>query len=482
MCVSAVHAAEVRPGALDRIIETTRKMWEVPGVAVAIVHGDETVYIKGFGVKRHGAIDPVTPDTRFAICSASKAFTTAAMGLLVDEGKVRWDDPVRKHLPYFKLADPLADANVTLRDLASHRTGLASHDLLWDNSPWSRDEIARRIGLLPQSRPFRSEFLYSNIMFVVLGEVVGRIAGTTWEEFVTRRLLAPLGMKNSDFGAKDPTKSPEVATPHAHVNQKVEPVDWYKLDTVGPAGAINSSVRDLTRWMRLHLNEGTFEGKVLLKETTIHETHTPQMLIRNPRTPVNADTNLQAYGMGWYIYDYRGHLVIDHPGLIEGFSFTVLLLPVERYGVAILSNLGDQMPPMPAVLKRAIMDELLGLPPIERGVAALEIRRQAEDRLKKQLEQREVNRRKDTRPSLDTKEYVGVYEDPAYGIAQVREDAGRLTIDWNHWHMPLEHHHFDAFRVTGERRFANMLVQFRLYPNGSIESVRFAGRDFFRQR
>ena len=250
--ITAMRAAEIQPGTLDRLIEANRKAWDVPGVAVAIVSGDDVVYIKGFGVKRAGSSAPVTPDTRFAICSTTKAFTTAAMGILVDDGKMNWDDPVRKHLPYFKLSDPLADANVTMRDLVSHRSGMSSHDWLWMNSTWSREEIIRRIGIVPLYRPFRAEFEYSNTMFLAAGEAVGFAAGKTWEEFVASRLLAPLGMNNTDFSVKDVMKSADHATPHLRREGINEAVKWYNLDKVAAAGGINSSDRKSTRLNSSH--------------------------------------------------------------------------------------------------------------------------------------------------------------------------------------------------------------------------------------
>jgi len=478
------RAADLDTAALDRIIETTRKAWDVPGVAVAIVHGEDTVYIKGFGVKRAGSSEPVTPDTRFAICSATKAFTATALGILVDEGKLNWDDPVRKHLPYFKLSDPLADANVTIRDLLCHRTGLASHDMLWDNSPWSREEVLRRIGLMPLSRPFRSTWQYNNTMFLAAGEVVGHIAGTTWEEFVARRLLGPLGMSHSDFGKKDPAQSADYATPHKHVAQEPQPIDWYNLDKIAAAGGINSTVRDLTRWMRLHLDEGKFEGKVILKEATIHETHTPQMLFRFARRPINEGINFQAYGLGWFMYDYRGHLIINHPGLIDGFASMVTLVPDEHYGIAILSNLGDNdgiIPEMPGVLSRAIVDELLGVTANDLNPVVLGQRRQAQETAKKQREEREAKRRRDTTPSLATTAYAGGYEHVAYGTVQVREDAGKLGLDWSNWQLSLEHYVFDSFRVTSPGMLVDNLVQFRLTPSGDVRSVYFLGQEFYRK-
>lgn len=483
--ITAMRATEIRHAALDRLIEATRKAWDVPGVAVAIVSGEDVVYIKGFGVKRAGSSAPVTPDTRFAICSTTKAFTTAAMGILVDEGKMNWDDPVRKHLPYFKLSDALADANVTMRDLVSHRSGMSSHDWLWINSPWSREEIIRRIGFVPLYRPFRAEYEYSNTMFLAAGEAVGLAANKTWEEFVATRLLAPLGMTNTDFSVKDVVKSADHATPHVRRAGSNEAVEWYNLDKVAAAGGINSSVRDLTRWMRLHLNRGRFEGKVILKESTIQEIHTPQMLVRSTPNSVNEGPRYASYGLGWNIQDYRGHHLVHHAGAIDGFRSVVALLPNEHYGIAILGNVTDLsaglMPDLPEVLRSAIIDELLGLPAKDRSSVVLIENRKRRERATEQSESREAKRRKDSAPSLAIKNYVGSYEDPAYGRAQVRDNAGKLELHWNNWQMSLEHYQFDTFRTRGAGQLNDSFVQFHLYPSGAIESFRLLGRDFYRR-
>ena len=492
MCTSgAVRGADFRPAELDRIIETTRKLSNVPGVAVAIVHGDNIVYMKGFGVKRVGSTEPVSPDTLFAICSCTKAFTAAALGILVDERKLSWDDPVRKHLPYFKLSDPLADANVTIRDLLCHRTGLANSDLIWMNTSLSREEIIRRLALLPLDHSFRSTWDYQNIPFVVAGEIAGRVAGTTWEELVNRRLLVPLGMTNTNFSVSDALKSADHATPHTRRGEEIEPIDWPNADQmfvrpVAPAGAINSSVRDLAQWMRLLLNDGKFEGKVLLKEATIRETRIPQMVMPVPDQNANNDRpHMAAYGLGWFIQDYRGHHLVYDPGATDGWHSMVILLPHERYGIAILSNLGAEVPisaNIARVLRDAITDELLGLPAKDRNPSVLAARRQVDENARKQREQREARRRKDTRPSLASAEYAGTYAHPGYGDVQVREDAGKLELEWHDWRGSLDHYHFDTFRVVKLGPFLDQLAQFRLNLDGNVRSIYFLGQEFYHKQ
>src|SRR5713226_2808287 len=179
----------VDSAALDRIMQESLQAWQAPGAAIAVVKGDEVVYLKGFGVRELGGSKPVTPETLFAIGSTTKAFTTTAMGMLVDEGKMAWDDPARKHVEFFHLSDPLADANVTLRDLVCHRTGLSRNDALWYGSPWSREEVIRKIGLVKLTQPFRSTWQYQNIMFLTAGYAVGAASKSSWEDFVERRIF-----------------------------------------------------------------------------------------------------------------------------------------------------------------------------------------------------------------------------------------------------------------------------------------------------
>jgi CubicO group peptidase (beta-lactamase class C family) len=267
-------------------------------------------------------------------------------------------------------------------------------------------------------------------------------------------------MTNTDLSVRDALKAPDLATPHERREEKIEAIDWRNIDNIAPARSIDSSVRDLTRWIRLHLDEGTFEGKVLVKQSSIHETHTPQMVVRtddpNSRS-INEGTHMMAYGMGWAIQDYRGHHLVSHGGAIDGFRAMVALLPDEHYGIAILANLGGNN--MPECLWASIVDELLGLAVKNWNAMYLDQRKQAEEREKKQKAEREAKRHKDTKPALPPEEYSGAYEHPAYGTAQVRESDGKLELAWSNWKMPLEHYHLDTFCATGKGQLYDSLVR-----------------------
>ena len=466
---------------VDRIVEETRRAFDVPGIAVAIVHKDAVIYSKGFGTRSRSGGAPVTTSTRFAIGSTTKAFTTTAMGLLVDEGKMNWDDPVRKHLPYFRLSDPLANENVTMRDIVSHRTGLSRNDLLWYNSPWSREEIIRKIGMVDLSKPFRSAYQYQNIMFLTAGQAVAAASGMSWEQFVKSRLMEPLGMRNSDFSANEVVKAPDYATPHEKRDGKVTEIPWRNIDNIAPAGSINSSVDDLALWVRMQLQEGKFEDKKILKPATLRETHTPQMPIRmddpNMRT-VNLGTNMMAYGLGWVIQDYRGHHMVSHGGAIDGFRAQVTLLPHEQYGIIILGNLGGNN--MPESLRAAIADELLGLADMGWAKRYLEVAKAGEERSKKRLAEQETKRQKKSHPSHALSDYGGSFTHTAYGEAKVRTAAQELELHWSNWTVPLEHYHFDVFRATAEP-LKDTLVQFGMKESGEVDSIRFLDQTFRRK-
>ena len=245
----AMSAQTFDSAKLDAIAAEAMRAWKVPGTAVAIIQDDRVVVSKGYGVKRIGTNDPVTKDTIFAIGSATKAFTSCAVAMLMDDGKMQWDDPVRKHVPFFRLSDPMANELVTLRDLLSHRTGLSRHDLLWVNSPLTQEEIIEHIGSVPLSKPFRTAYQYQNIMFLTAGYAVGQASGGTWQEFVQKRILNPLGMTNSDLTTSAAEKSPNHSSPHGPGKDgSLGVIPWRNIDNIAPAGAVNASVDDMTKW------------------------------------------------------------------------------------------------------------------------------------------------------------------------------------------------------------------------------------------
>jgi CubicO group peptidase (beta-lactamase class C family) len=475
----AIFAQAVDQTPLDALMNEATRYWRTPGAAIVIVRGDEVVYLKGFGVKDIGAQEPVTPDTIFAIGSTTKAFTTAAMAMLVDEGKMSWDDPVRKHLPYFRLSDPLANEHVSLRDIVTHRTGLIRHDLLWYGSPWSREEIIRRIGFAPLSYPFRSVFQYQNIMFLTAGQAVGAAANATFEDFVQKRIFAPLAMKSANLSATVAEKSHDHASPHAKKAGKIAVVPWRNLDNIGPAGSINASARDLSNWIRLQLNDGIFEGKRLISAANIREMHTPQMVVRlEGRWKLffpEEVTNQLSYGLGWFISDYRGQKLVMHGGTIDGFRTSITLAPKAKLGVAVLANLNATQ--MPEATCYQVIDLLLNLPKRDWHAGIAEQAKKLEAEQVKAIAARYTARKKDTKPSREPAAYTGKYEDPAYGGAVITIDGDKLVLQWSAFQSALEHFHFDTFQAKDDR-LATEQVTFSLAADGEVSGMNFLGVNF----
>ncbi|HYZ82858.1 MAG TPA: serine hydrolase domain-containing protein, partial [Bryobacteraceae bacterium] len=386
-CVTFSLAGQtIAPEQIDTLVEAAMKAWKVPGASVAIVQQDRIAHVKGYGIRELGKEDKVTADTVFAIASVSKAFTTTAMAMLVDEGKMNWDDPVSKYLPWFRLSDPLASSAVTLRDIVSHRTGLTRHDALWIGSPWTREELIRRTATLKLSKPFRSAYQYQNLMFTTAGEVVAASSGKSYEEFVRTRIFEPLGMKKACFNVEEAQKSPDFAAAHDRGDPEPKLGKWRNVDNIGGAGEINASARDMAQWLRLHLNDGMYDGKRLVSAKNLEETrmpHTPQRLDGITRA-YNPETNLMTYGMGWNTYDYRGQYVVSHGGALSGFRAHLTLLPKYKVGFVILSNLGGTQ--MPEALRNTFIDSMLGLPARDWNAEFQQVaaKAEAEDKKRKQ--------------------------------------------------------------------------------------------------
>ena len=479
MAVDA-HAEDLSR-AVDDLVQKAMRRWEVPGVAVVIVRGDEVLYLKGHGVREHGRDEPVTPDTIFPLASCSKAFTTALMAQLVDAGVVRWDDPVRKHLPYFHLSDPNADALVTLRDLVSHRTGVAPHDLLWYRAPWKHEEMIRRAGKLPLSKPFRATMQYQSVMFTAAGLSAASAADKPWDELVKEKLFTPLGMKTASTSTAEALKNPSHASGHNKDRDgKVQVVPWYVNPEPNPAGSINASARDLAAWLQFQLAEGEFHGERLVSAEQLRATHSPETIIRlEGRVAAdNPETQQMSYGMGWVIQDYRGEKLISHAGIIDGFRVHITMVPKQKLGLAILANLHATR--MNLSLSYQIIDHLLKLPP--RDWDDLYGKLAIDDELTEKLALRrlELDRRPNTKPSLALEKYVGAYEHPAYGIAHIKLNDGKLRWEWSGFHDPLEHYHFDTFLMaTEERFFGQGLVEFAI-EDGEVKGLKLLDLGFRR--
>src|SRR5579884_3844159 len=397
------------------------------------------------------------------------------MALLVDEGKMRWDDSPREYVPYFHLSDPLADREVTLRDLVTHRTGLRDHHLMWYRSPWTQEERIRRFAHLPLDKPFRTTFQYQSTMFTVAGLAVAKASGMSWAEFVQKRLLDPLDMKATYFTTKETTKVLDKASPYTlDAEKRLQLMESYPMEVPEPAGSIQSNASDLGKWLLFQLNNQDINGKPLISARNREEMHTPQIVI--PLDAVDRiqfpETNQMSYGMGWVIQDHFGHRLLQHAGAIDGFRCHFTLVPKSRLGIVLLCNLHQTR--MNIALSNSLLEMLLGLPPRDWNTLVAEAERKDEAEAKQKEQDRRKRRRPDTRPSRELAGYSGAYEHPAYGTVHIRLEAGRLMWQWQQWRAALEHYHYDTFLLPIDDMSVPFVV-FTLDAKGAVAGMKVLG-------
>ncbi len=466
----ALFGQSIDNAAVDRLARDTMTRWKVPAMTVAIVQNDRVVYLKGFNA---------TPDTLFQIGSTTKAFTTTAMAMLVDEKKLSWDDPVRKYVEYFHLSDPCADSLVTLRDIVSHRTGLSRHDELWDYTSMSREDVIRHVASVKLTKPFRSAYQYNNIMLMTAGEAVAAAAKMPWSDFVKTRIFAPLGMSHTAISESDWTHS-EHATgywydaPHNAVLVQTS----LPYESLAPAGAIKSSARDMAQWVRFQLADGVIDGKRLVSADTLNETKSPQTIVplTGDTKDENPETNLSAYGMAWRVQDYRGELLVSHGGALNGFRTQVDLLPHQHSGFVVLSNLGRGLAVI--AMRNALADMLTGKPQRDWNAYYLAVDAKSRDDEQAKKLAAQARRHRDTRPSHELAAYAGTYENAGYGPVVVSVEGDHLAVQYGRLHIPLTHYHFDTFSAVDAEEDIDELIVFTLGADGDVKTLTLFGEEF----
>lgn len=482
----APAAAQPAPlDGLDDYVEAAMEAWEVPGLGLAVVKDDSVVYARGYGVREVGRSAPVDEHTLFAIGSSSKAFTTASLAMLVDEGKLAWDDPATRYLPRLKLHDPYATRELTVRDLVSHRSGLPRCDLAWYGTSYDRDEVLRRVRYCEPNSSFRSAFGYQNIMFLAAGRIVSELSGTRWDTFVERRIFGPLGMERSSTSVDSLEGMANVASPHEEVEGEVRPVPWRDIDNIGPAGSINSSVAEMARWVRLQLGEGVFEGDSLIAASSVEEMHSPQMLIeREPPWSrlLGAHGHFLAYGMGWFLHDHRGVKLVEHGGSIDGMRAQVALVPEEELGLVVLTNRDGASLGTPIMYR--IVDAYLDAPETDWTARFRSVADSMEAEGEKREQALREARKEGTSPSLGLAAYAGTYTDSLYGTLEITERDGQLSLAFHTFAADLEHWHLDTFRAAWRgtaagRGLASSLLTFRLDARGRVTAVEVPGMGEF---
>ncbi len=449
------------PKNFDARVETVMKASEVPGAAVTIVENGKVTLARGYGVKKLGSSEAVDADTLFQIGSTTKAFATAAIAILVEEGKVGWDDKVIDHLPSFRMYDAWVTRELTIRDLLTHRAGLGKGqgDLLFvPFNNLGRADSVRRLQYLKPATSFRSTFAYDNVLYMVAGQLIEEVTGQTWEKFTEERILKPIGMSTSVTNDVDRLAAPNRAFPHGRNGELrgVGPQQLFDEQKVklgancGPAGAIAAGANDLSRWLLLQLAAGQIPGSDKHLYSAANAAEMWQPVVPVPLTPLppslaDATPQFRGYALGWIVQDYRGHKIIQHGGGTQGFRTVVVLIPEKNTGFAIVNNSEDNE--FVPGLEYELLDHYLGLPKHDwpkafkelfdaRNAGGLEAQRAASAS------------RPESKPSLPPAGYAGHYADPWYGPIDVTESNGQISIDFKQTPgmvAPLEHWAYDTF-------------------------------------
>jgi CubicO group peptidase (beta-lactamase class C family) len=467
---AGLTAVESRLNDLDAFITEVMAEWKVPGLALAVVEDGEVVVSKGYGYRDLDEERPVTSRTLFAIGSVTKSFTVTVLGMLADEGRLEWDGPVRTYLPDFELYDDVASERMTPRDLVTHRSGLPRHDLVWYGSNFTRQELYQRLRYLEPNRDFRAAYQYQNLMFMTAGYLAGRLTGMSWEDLVGERIFGPLGMARSNFSVDESQRSDDFAYPYVRIGEDVRQVDFRNLDEIGPAGSINSSVEEMIRYVQFHIDAGKHGDAQLLSETNAQQMQTPQMAIQG--SIQYEELGHSAYGMGFVVESYRGHKVVQHGGGIDGFISLLSLLPRERVGLIVLSNLSGNNP-VPTIVARGVYDRVLGLEPVDWAARVREQQAEAREAEERAEEGGHSYRVEGTTPSHPPGDYAGSYEHPGYGVIAVVVDGAKLTAAFNNTTTPLEHFHYDVFSVPEDPLvpLGELKVMFRYNMKGEIDRL-----------
>jgi CubicO group peptidase (beta-lactamase class C family) len=462
-------------GDFDNYMAQTLKDWNTPGIGVGVVVNDKLVFAKGYGYRDYGKKLPFTPTTLQAIASNSKLFTAVAAGMLVEEGMLTWDKPIRESVPSIQFYNDQLNSNVTLRDMLSHRTGVTRHDLIWFKSPFNRKELFDRLKYLEPQEPMRQTFLYNNLMYATVGEVIELKSGKRWEDFVRERILTPLEMPATSYTIADMTSHPDHGVPY---REKRDSFDLYQIpyyeDTEGvaPAGAMLSNIDELSHWLIALMNDGKYKGKQVLPSAVLKATLQPAIGLPNTLGEalgfwevLNPD-----YGMGRQTASYRGHLITYHGGDLPGFHSQIAFLPNEKIGVIVLV-ISDHSAPLYNVISYNVFERMLGLDQTPWRERQLKIRLANKKAGTEARAKAGADRVPNTKPSHALADYAAEYENLAYGIVKISQKSDALQFDFHDFHFPLSHYHYDRFDTPDDEQYGRFSVNFRTNPQGDIENA-----------
>src|SRR6267142_2790753 len=459
----------------DSYMEQVLKDWNTPGIGVGIVVNDKLVFAKGYGYRDYEKKLPFTPATLCQIASNSKLFTAVSAGMLVEEGKLTWDKPVRESVPTIQFYNDQLNSNVTLRDMLSHRTGVTRHDSIWFKADFKRKELFEKLKYLEPQQPMRETFLYNNLMFSAAGYIIELKSGKTWEQFVRERIFEPLNMSATTYSISDMVKYPDHGVPF---REKRDTFELYKIpyyeDTEGvaPAGAIISNIEDVSHWLIALMNDGRYNGKQVLPPNVLKATMQPAIGLPNTLGEALGYWELlnPAYGMGRQTASYRGRLLTFHGGDLPGFHSQVSFLPNDKVGVIVLV-ISDHSAPLYNVVSYNVYERLLGLDQTPWSKRRLEQRLASKKAGTEARAKAGADRVPNTKPSHALADYAAEYENPGYGILKIGLKENQLQFHFHAFQFPMNHFHYDRFDTPEDEQYGKFSVNFRTNPQGDVDNA-----------
>lgn len=468
---------DTRLANIDALLEKVRTEWGTPGFAVAVVEKDKIIYSSGFGYKDQEQESSVTPNTLFAIGSSSKAFTSAILGILREDKKIDFDERPAKYIPELRFAEPYMNEQIILKDLMAHRTGLPRHDLSWYLFPSdSDDELIKRIGFQEPFTGLRQQWYYNNWMFFLQGQIAKRITGKTWEENVQTMFFDKLEMARSNFKALELPKDSDFSFGYRTDGEGLSTkMDYYDIAAMSPAGAINSSVNEMSNWLITWINGGKFKDEQIIPASYVSEAMSAQMVV-SAGTPSkeHPDAHFANYGYGWFLSSYRGHYRVEHGGNIDGFSASASFFPTDSLGIVVLANQNGSQ--VPGIVRNMIADRMLNLNPQDwsgEGLKRVAEAKALQEKAKKEADSTKIST---TKPSHVLAEYTGSYENQGYGKLELDLVSDTLRVKTSLYDGVLLHEHYDIFNLhliyQGEIKMDNPIkVSFQTAINGDISGL-----------
>lgn len=466
----------------DAYIEKSRKQYQVPGLAITVVKDGKVLLKKGYGIRQLDKPDAVNDQTLFACASTTKAMTATCMAMLVDEGKISWDDAVIKHLPDFQLYDPYVTRDLKIRDLFTHNSGVGNTDFLWGVMDISSDEVLARMKQVQPTYSLRSSFIYQNIFYLYAGKVIEKVSGSPWEVFIKKRIFEPLGMTRT-YPHLQMVNDANQSSEHYWVDGKITVISRTNADAIGPAGSVWSSVDDMSKWAICMLDSSKYAGGRLVKPATWVELFKPQVIVPADEfypTAQLTKPNWTTYSLGWFQQDYKGKKVNFHTGSLAGETAINGQLPESKLGVYVFGNLDH------AEVRHALMFKAFDVFALggtrdwssEFQMLYSKLGQQYEQKQKEQDLQRIPN----TKPSLALTEYAGKYASDLYGEVTVTADGTSLNLAINNVvSAKLDHWHYDTFSGWFDKRWwGKTKAQFKLNTAGSATTLEVEGMTFTR--